>query len=128
MRGVDTNVVIRMITRDDAAQLAIAERFIARDAAWVSHLVIAEAAWVLRVRYDRNHEEIANAIEMLLRQEHIVCEDPELLLNAVTLYRTKPSLRFMDCLILERARKAGHLPLGTFDKDVGRLEGAQRLQ
>jgi predicted nucleic acid-binding protein len=34
---------------------------------------------------------------------------------------------FEDCLILESARKAGHLPLGTFDKALGRLEGAQTL-
>jgi predicted nucleic acid-binding protein len=34
---------------------------------------------------------------------------------------------FSDCLILEVARKAGHLPLGTFDRELGRLEGAQRL-
>jgi hypothetical protein len=29
--------------------------------------------------------------------------------------------------MLEAARKAGHLPLGTFDRNLGRLEGAQRL-
>ncbi len=42
-------------------------------------------------------------------------------------YTRKPSLGFSDCLVLEIARKAGHTPLGTFDKNLGKLEGAERL-
>jgi predicted nucleic acid-binding protein len=42
-------------------------------------------------------------------------------------FRKSPSLGFSDCLILEAARKAGHLPLGTFDKDLSKLGGAQKL-
>jgi predicted nucleic acid-binding protein len=37
-------------------------------------------------------------------------------------------LGFSDCLVLETARKAGHLPLGTFDRDLAKLDGAVRLQ
>jgi predicted nucleic acid-binding protein len=36
-------------------------------------------------------------------------------------------LGFSDCLILEAARKAGHLPVGTFDRDLSKLDGAERL-
>jgi predicted nucleic acid-binding protein len=36
-------------------------------------------------------------------------------------------LGFSDCLVLESARKAGHLPLGTFDRDLAKLDGAERL-
>lgn len=39
----------------------------------------------------------------------------------------RPSLRFSDCLILEIARKAGHAPLGTFDRALGKLEGAEKI-
>ena len=46
---------------------------------------------------------------------------------AVAQLRAKPALGFSDCLVLEIARKAGHLPLLTFDKALGRLDGAQRL-
>jgi hypothetical protein len=41
-------------------------------------------------------------------------------------YRGKRALGFSDCLVLETARKAGHLPLGTFDRDLGKLNGAVR--
>jgi predicted nucleic acid-binding protein len=34
---------------------------------------------------------------------------------------------FSDCLLLEMARKSGHVPLGTFDRDLGRLPGAERI-
>jgi len=39
----------------------------------------------------------------------------------------KPALGFSDCLVLEIARKAGHTPLGTFDRNLSRIEGAERL-
>lgn len=43
-------------------------------------------------------------------------------------YRARPALGFSDCLVLEVARKAGNLPLGTFDRELSRLEGAKRVQ
>jgi len=43
------------------------------------------------------------------------------------LFRAKPSLGFSDCLMIELARRAGHLPLGTFDRSLGKIEGAQKL-
>jgi len=43
------------------------------------------------------------------------------------LFRARPALGFTDCLIVELARKAGNLPLGTFDRSLGKLDGAQRL-
>ena len=46
---------------------------------------------------------------------------------ALTAFRARPKLGFVDCLILEIARKAGHLPLGTFDRELGKLDGAERL-
>jgi predicted nucleic acid-binding protein len=46
---------------------------------------------------------------------------------ALAQFRVKPALGFSDCLVLEIARKAGHLPLVTFDKTLGRLGGAQRV-
>ena len=46
MRAVDTNVLIRLLTRDDAKQVLAAEEFIARGA-WVSQIVLMEAVWVL---------------------------------------------------------------------------------
>jgi predicted nucleic acid-binding protein len=46
---------------------------------------------------------------------------------ALEQYRKRPALEFSDCLILETARKAGHLPLGTFDRNLAKLDGAEGL-
>ena len=126
MRAVDTNVLVRLVTRDDARQVAAAESFVAVGA-WVPLLVLAEAVWVLTSVYDRRPEEIAVAVEMLLNHEHLTLQDSETVAAAVSQFRKRPKLGWSDCLVLEVARKAGHLPLGTFDRDLGRLEGVERL-
>ena len=126
MRAVDTNVLVRLVTRDDARQAAVADAFVAKGA-WVPHLVLAELTWVLSSVYDREPAAIATAIEMLLNHEHLTLQDPDTVAAAVERFRQRPRLGFSDCLGLEVARKAGHLPLGTFDRDLGSLEGAERL-
>lgn len=68
MRAVDTNVLVRLLTRDEARQVSAAEVFVA-PGAWASHLVLAEATWVLDVVYGLKRTAIATAIEMLLNHQ-----------------------------------------------------------
>lgn len=126
MRAVDTNVLVRLITRDEAKQVTAAETFVAKGA-WVPHLAIAEATWVLASVYDRDRDAVATAVEMLLSHEHLTVQDPETVAAAVAQFRERPRVGFSDCLMVAIARKAGHTPLGTFDRDFGALDGAQRL-
>ena len=126
MRAVDTNVLVRLILRDDEQQFTNAVAFVERGA-WVSHVVLAEATWVLRSAYRLEDAAIASAIDMLLNQENLTLQDADVVEAALDQYRRKPALRFADCLILEIAKKAGHIPLGTFDKALSKLDGAERL-
>jgi predicted nucleic-acid-binding protein len=126
MRAVDTNVLVRLATRDDAQQTVAAETFIA-GGAWVPHLVLVEAMWVLGSVYDLGPEKIATAVEMLLHHRDLTIQDAGTVETALESFRNRPALGFSDCLILEVVRKAGHLPLGTFDRDLAKLDGAQRL-
>lgn len=126
MRAIDTNVLVRLIVRDDAAQVAASEEFIP-SGAWVSHLVLAETLWVLDAVHERTPAQLAAAVEMLLNHEHLAIQDPEVVARALTNFRARPTLGFSDCLVLEIARKAGHLPLGTFDRGLAKLDGALRL-
>lgn len=126
MRAVDTNVLVRLVTRDDAKQVVAAEAFVA-NGAWVSHLVLAETMWVLASVYDLGPAAIATAVEMLLNHKDLVLQDSDVVAAALQHFRKRPRLGFSDCLVLEVARKAGHLPLGTFDRNLGKLEGAQKL-
>ncbi len=126
MRAVDTNVLVRLATRDDAPQVAAAEAFVARGA-WVSHLVLAETSWVLSSVYECSATDIAKAIDMFLNHRDLTVQHADVVAAALTGFRSRPSLGFSDCLVLEIARKAGHLPLGTFDGDLAKLDGAERL-
>jgi predicted nucleic-acid-binding protein len=128
MRAVDTNVIVRLITRDDKVQVSAAEHYIAERGAWISHLVLVELAWVLESVYAFERAQVAAAIEMLLDQEHLVLQDPDIVAAAAKQYRSGLGSDFADCMILEVARGAGHLPLATFDRKLAKAEGAQRLR
>jgi predicted nucleic-acid-binding protein len=126
MRAIDTNVLVRLVVRDEAKQARAAEDFVA-NGAWISHLVLAETAWVLDAVYERTAEQIATAVDMLLNHERLTIQDAEVVTAATEQFRRRPSLGFSDCLVLEIARKAGHLPVGTFDRDLSKLEDTVRL-
>jgi predicted nucleic-acid-binding protein len=126
VRSVDTNVLVRLLTRDDAKQVAAAEKCVERGA-WVSHLVLVEATWVLTSVYDRRPSEIAIAVDMLLNHQHLTVQEPAVVAAAVEDFQARPALGFSDCLVLATARAAGHLPLGTFDRGLAKLDGTHRL-
>jgi predicted nucleic-acid-binding protein len=126
MRAVDRNVLVRLVTRDDAKQAATAEGFI-QGGAWVSHLVLMEATWVLSSVYDVDSSDLAVAIDMLLNHQTLTVQDADVVALALQQFQAKPALGFSDCLVLEVARKAGHLPLGTFDRALSKLEGTERI-
>ena len=126
MRAVDTNVVVRLISRDDAAQVADAAAFVA-PGAWVPQIALVEAIWVLGSIYGMKPQQIAEAVEMLLNHKDLTLQDSDAIAAALRHFRKRPALGFSDCLVLEVSRKAGHLPLGTFDRRLGKLEGAHGL-
>ena len=126
MRAVDTNVLVRLLTRDEPKQVAVADEFVERGA-WVSVLALAEATWVLATVYDREAAQVALAVEMLLSHQSLTLQEPEAVAAALMTFRRRPALGFSDCLLVELARKAGHLPLGTFDRDLAKVDGATKL-
>src|SRR5688500_14916975 len=100
MRAVDTNVLVRLVTGDDAKQVALAEEFIS-PGAWASLLVLAETIWVLEAVYEREPAQIMEAVEMLLDHQNLTLQDSDVVSAALEHYRKKPSLGFSDCLVLE---------------------------
>jgi predicted nucleic-acid-binding protein len=126
MRAVDTNVLVRLVARDDARQVAAAEAFVARGA-WVSQIVLVEMVWVLESVYELDARAQAKAVDMLLNHRDLTVQDADVVAAALDQFRQKSGVGFSDCLVLEVARKSGHLPLGTFDRDLGKLDGAERL-
>jgi len=126
MRAVDTNVLVRLVSGDDPVQVAAAEEYVA-SGAWVSHVVLVECVWVLKSVYLVPHAQLVAALEALLDHEVLVLQEPEVVAAALAIFRAHPRVGFSDCLMLEIARKAGHIPLGTFDRALGKQSGAERI-
>lgn len=126
MRAIDTNLLVRLIIRDDPAQVEKAEAFVA-SGAWVSQLVLAETIWVLESVYGLGRAQIATVVSMLLEHDQLTLQGEDTVRGAHEAFERDQSVGFSDCLIVETARKAGHLPVGTFDKTMSRIDGAQGL-
>src|ERR1700731_757375 len=108
MRAVDTNVLVRILARDDPKQVRVADEFVAAGA-WVSLLALAGTMWGLTSVYERDAAEIGASVEQLLNHKDLFLQDREVAAVAGEIFRSLPALGFTDCLLLEVARKAGHL-------------------
>jgi predicted nucleic-acid-binding protein len=126
MRAIDTNVLVRLLAADDPQQAEAARRWI-QGGVWVSTLALAESIWVLEVVYHRGPNEIAATVETLLNHVDLALQAPEVVAAALEQVRKRPRVGFSDCLLLELARAAGHLPLGTFDRDLSKRNGAEKI-
>lgn len=128
MQSVDTNVLVRAITGDDRLQSPAAVAFIYEHGpVWVSHVVLMETMWVLESVYEQAKPQLVEALKRLLDNKDLALEDSSVVRGALSLYQSKGKVNFEDCLILEISRKAGHLPLATFDKALGKVGGTKLL-
>jgi predicted nucleic-acid-binding protein len=127
MLGVDTNVLIRYLVRDDQSQYEQARRLIERqvkigEPILVSLLVLLETEWVLRSRYELAKPEILAAFSSLVQTAELSFEDEPAVEYA--LYAWKNSIAdFADCLIDARNRRLGCRGTATFDRKALRLPG-----
>jgi predicted nucleic-acid-binding protein len=127
MLGVDTNVLIRYLIRDDQPQYEKARRLIDRevskgDPLLVSLLVLLESEWVLRSRYGLPKSEIVAAFSAMLDATDLVFEDEPSIEHAIYLWKDS-SADFADCLIDARNLRLGCRATATFDGRALRLAG-----
>lgn len=132
MIGLDTNVVVRFLAQDDEAQSLIATRFMSRltreQPGFVSAVVLAEITWVLSRAYKASRENIAAAVEGLLRSAELVIENAPAAHRALALYRHAQSAEYADALIAETAALAGASETVTFDTRAARELGMRPLR
>jgi predicted nucleic-acid-binding protein len=127
MLGIDTNVLVRYLTRDDQPQFEKARRLIDRgvnngEPVLVSLLVLMETEWVLRSRYKLVKSKMVAAFSALLDTADLAFEDEPSIERAV--YSWKDSaVDFADCLIEARNRQLGCRATATFDGKALKLTG-----
>jgi predicted nucleic-acid-binding protein len=127
MLGIDTNVLVRFLLRDDEAQFEKARKLIKREVAagrcvFISQLVLLETEWVLRSRYSLPKNMIVEAISRLLDATDVRFEDEPTIEEA--LYSWKDTTAdFADCLIGAKNRRLGCRATATFDAKASKLPG-----
>ena len=127
MLGVDTNVLVRFLVRDDEAQFEKARKLIKREIAagrrvFVSQLVLLETEWVLRSRYSLPKNLIIETISGLLDAADVRFEDEPVIEETLFIWKDTTA-DFADCLIGAKNRRLGCRATATFDVKASRLPG-----
>jgi predicted nucleic-acid-binding protein len=127
MLGVDTNVLVRYLVRDDQVQYEKARRLIDREVSkgepvLVSLLVLLETEWVLRSRYALAKADLVATFSALLDTADLAFEDEPSIESAIYSWRDS-SVDFADCLIEARNRGLGCRATATFDTNAQKLGG-----
>lgn len=126
MIGLDTNVVVRYVMQDDPKQSPKATRLIEsltpEATGFVPLVALVELAWVLTSCYDLNREQVAQALDALVRAKEIVLDRAEQVTQALRRFRAT-SADFADCLIERTAFSEGCEKTMTFDKGAAQNAG-----
>ena len=128
MIAIDTNVLIRVLVDDSDAPdhcEQARELLLTHGLAWIAQIVLVETVWVLESVYGFGRAEILNIIERIRENPALELEAADRLDEALALYRDSTA-DFADSLILVAATQR-RLILHTFDRKLGRLNGAQRI-
>jgi predicted nucleic-acid-binding protein len=128
MIAVDTNVLIRYVTRDDEIQSEQAERYLERnltaaEPGFISLVVVVEFLWVLERIYGVRHQQQLLVLTQLLETPNLVFESAELLATAIAM----PHTDIADSLIHLIGRAHGCTHTATFDQRFARLDGVTAL-
>ncbi|MEW6705074.1 MAG: type II toxin-antitoxin system VapC family toxin [Pseudomonadota bacterium] len=130
--ALDTNVLVRLLVRDDEAQFKAAKRLVDKAAAADEPILIVlcallETEWVLRSRYKLDKASIATAFGQLLESRGVTFEHEPTVEEALYVWAQHPAADFADCLLLARAAQLGRTRFVTFDVGAAKLPHAKLL-
>ncbi|MCW7537323.1 type II toxin-antitoxin system VapC family toxin [Aquabacterium sp. A7-Y] len=131
MAALDTNVLVRYLVQDDAAQLADARQLIGScvnqgQTLYIPVSVSLELEWVLRSNFGVSKAEVVQTLSQLLSAAELSFESESALELALSRYR-ESAADYADCVHVALALSAGEQPLWTFDKKASKLNGARLL-
>lgn len=131
MPALDTNVLLRLLMRDDAGQLAAAQALVAQsqrtgEGLFIPVTVALELEWVLRSRFGLDKATVLHTFAQLLSTVELRFESDVALEWALKQYKAATT-DFSDCLHAALASRAGEQPLWTFDRAASKLDGSRLL-
>ena len=132
MIGIDTNVVLRLLTGDDAPQAAAVQRLLAPldaepESVLINDIVLVETLWTLRRLYGFDRTGQAEVMGHLLSALTFRFEDREVLSLALKMFN-EASADFSDCLIAAKNTRLGCESTATFDRSMASLPGVALLK
>ena len=131
MIGLDTNVLVRYIAHDDAAQSAKATQLIeslsTESPGFITLVSIAELVWVMQGCYKATKEECVAILQTLLHTREILLENAEVIVMATHRYSAS-NADFADCLIERSANYAKCSCTMTFDSNAAKSAGMQLIE
>ncbi|MBT0570189.1 type II toxin-antitoxin system VapC family toxin [Curvibacter sp. CHRR-16] len=126
MIGLDTNVLVRYIMQDDAAQskkaTKLLESLTPTEPGFVPLVVVVELFWVLSSAYELSREQIAAALDALIHSKQLTVEKKDQVVRALRVYSASTA-DFPDCLIERTANAAGCERVMTFDVGAAKKAG-----
>lgn len=132
MTGIDTNLLVRYVTRDDPEQYRVAKSFLESDCTrefpgYVNVIVLCELAWVLTSAYDVPDGELADVIDQLLRTHQLRIERRDQVRAALEQFK-REAAGFPDCLLGQLNQNADCDETVTFDRDAAAMSGWRELE
>ena len=129
--GIDTNVLVRLLTGDDPAQEAVVHRLLApydsiAESVVINDIVLVETIWTLKRLYSFDRVALIDVLDSLLSANTFRFEHRDLVTAAVRLF-IDGSADFSDCLIVIRNALLGCETTATFDQGVNGLPGVNLL-
>jgi predicted nucleic-acid-binding protein len=133
MAALDTNVLVRWLTNDDAQQSRAAERLFAQTVSsgerlFVSVTVMLELEWVLRSRYRFPRADVTATLDGLLSAMELELENEPVVEQALWHHKQTGAPNFADCLHAALVRRADRGPMWTLDEQAARLEGVRLME
>lgn len=122
MKAVDTNILVRLVARDDPEQLRTARQVMAAGGVLLLPTVVLEAEWVLRSRYRLPRRQIAEGLGTLCAQEGVAVASGKAVAAALDAYAEGGD--FADHLHFALAAEQGADAFATFDRAFTAVDGA----
>ena len=131
---VDTNIVVRLLARDDPTKTAHCRALFERAARGEIELVTSEAVILEVVQvlsspklYRMNRSDLAAVLRPVIEIKGLRLDHKRSVLRALDLYETT-NLDFTDCLAVEHVRRAGLGGIYSYDQGFDRVRGVRRLE
>ena len=136
MKFLDTNVILRYLTRDDEAKAEACYQLFQRvklgeEELFTCEAVITEVAYVLsspRAPYRLSHEEVRARLLPILTLRSLKLPQKRVYLRALDLYASAPFLDFEDALAVAHMEHQGLTEIVSYDRDFDRVAGLQRIE